>query len=460
MSVIEKQIVMQKDLRKIKRNSKRCIYTSSYDRGLSHLLEMWPDIKKNVPEAELVICYGWQLFDIAYPNNPERKAWKQKIDELMKQGGITHLGRISHEALWVELLKSGVHTYPTHFAEISCISCMKSQAAGAIPCIIDYAALKETVQFGVKIKGDIYDQETKELYKNSLIALLKDEKYQEEVRKEMIPWAKEKFAWSKVAKQWDEEFKKPLTEEKKLSIEVDRLMEDNQSLKAWDLVKDTNYEIKDRVWLRVKHAFNPEDYKKYYSEQLDEKPYPIEVSMDCTLLGSRFKWLLEKIDKQKPTTVVDLGCADGYTCLTLAKRGYKTKGINLYAPSILSARERASQLKLSADFEVRDLFDEKGKYDAVVLFEVLEHLPDPQKAIDHCMSLLNPGGHFYLSTPRVDHIGIEQHKREAHKGWDDGTPTGHLRVFTDKEISDMFKEYNVVEQTVDSERSILVEAVK
>jgi len=35
------------------------IYTSSYDRGLEHLLKMWPDVKKAVPDAELHIFYGW-----------------------------------------------------------------------------------------------------------------------------------------------------------------------------------------------------------------------------------------------------------------------------------------------------------------------------------------------------------------------------------------------------------------
>jgi 2-polyprenyl-3-methyl-5-hydroxy-6-metoxy-1,4-benzoquinol methylase len=236
-------------------------------------------------------------------------------------------------------------------------------------------------------------------------------------------------------------------------------MEDNQSLRAWDIVKDTNYEIKDRVWLRVKHAFNKEDYKKYYSELLDEKPYSDEVSLDCTLLGPRFKWLLDKIALQEPKYVLDLGCADGYTCLTLAKRGFRSKGVNLYAPSILAAREKASKLNLNAEFEVSDLFDVKEKADAVVLFEVLEHLPDPQKAIDHCMSLLKKGGHFYLSTPSTEHIGIEQHKLENHKGWDDGTPTGHLRVFTIDEIKKLFEKYKVLDIGFDADKSIVAEVI-
>lgn len=190
------------------RNKNLIVYGSSYDRGLEHLLKMWPDIKKEVPEAELHVFYGWQLFDIAYPDNPERKAWKEKMNELMKQPGITHLGRLSHEAVKKEFETAAIWAYPTHFGEISCITAMKAQANGAVPCVIDYAALKETVQFGVKIKGDIYDPETKELYKNGLIALLRDEKYQEDVRAEMIPWANEHFSWESVAKQWSEEFKK------------------------------------------------------------------------------------------------------------------------------------------------------------------------------------------------------------------------------------------------------------
>lgn len=54
----------------IRRNSYWCMYCSSYDRGLEHLLKMWPEVKKQVPEAELHVFYGWQLFEKFYHNNP------------------------------------------------------------------------------------------------------------------------------------------------------------------------------------------------------------------------------------------------------------------------------------------------------------------------------------------------------------------------------------------------------
>lgn len=655
----------------IKRDPHLIVYGSSYDRGLEHLLKMWPDIKSAVPDARLRIFYGWHLFDLGYRDNPERMAWKEKINKLMEQDGITHLGRISHGAVAEEFKKAGIWAYPTHFGEISCITAMKAQANGAIPCVIDYAALKETVQFGIKIKGDIYDQEIKDLYKGALIALLNDEKHQDAIRDEMMEWAKH-FAWSNVAKQWDGEFRREITPEERamqliladepiealrllnedsplrqklvrkldhmfnpekykqkyaddpmnwkpgivnyprhdwilkeakdaktlidlgcyegslvykfgkgargvemckaakdtkrnivtgdattyqdgkkydavcaceiiehlpdpqklidnmlslvsedgwcyittpngcydvaaaqkvwddpealidhvrtynkekierllagcdvavtiagkelyvkfrrnISNQVEELLENNQALKAWDLVKDTDHPLKEKVWPLVEHAFNPERYRKYYSEELIENPLPEDMALDCTNFYPRFKWLVEQIMKQQPTSVVDLGCADGYLCLTLAKRDIPSAGYNLYEPSIKIARERAKKYGLDAEFHCKDLMEVFRKYDAVVLFEVLEHLPEPQKVIDHCMSLVNPGGSFYLSTPSPDHWGIKLHKEEDHGSPFDGKPSGHLQIFTEEELREMLKAYKIIQFITDEQGCYLLE---
>jgi len=192
----------------MKRNNFACIYTSSYDRGLEHLLKMWPDVKKAVPKAELNVFYGWQLFVKFYSDNPASMAWKDKMDKLMEADGVVHHGRISQPELEEWYKKCGIWSYPTHFGEISCISAMKAQAWGAIPVVINYAALETTVQHGIKVDGDIYEPEVQKEYKKKLITLLKDHKRQEEIRKPMMKWAKDKFSWANVAKQWTEEFKR------------------------------------------------------------------------------------------------------------------------------------------------------------------------------------------------------------------------------------------------------------
>lgn len=189
-------------------NPLKVIYTSSYDRGLEHLLKIWPAVKEAVPEAELHIYYGWTLWDKFYKDNPSSMAWKAKIERGMEYDGVTHHGRVSQEEINKAMSECGIWAYPTHFGEINCITAMKAQALGCVPVTMNYAALETTVQHGIKIDGDIYDDETREEFTKELISLLQDPKRQEEIRAEMVPWANEKFTWKKVAASWDEEFKK------------------------------------------------------------------------------------------------------------------------------------------------------------------------------------------------------------------------------------------------------------
>ena len=188
------------------KNLTRVIYTSSYDRGLEHLLKMWPDVIKEVPEATLAIFYGWQLFDQFYSGNPASMKWKENMVKMMSQPGVTEFGRVSQIDLVKEYEKSGIWAYPTHFGEINCISGIKAQAYGCEPVVVNYAALKETVQYGRKVEGDIYDEETQEEFKKQLILALQNP-LSDAKRLEMQKWAVDTYKWEKIAKDWDKLFR-------------------------------------------------------------------------------------------------------------------------------------------------------------------------------------------------------------------------------------------------------------
>lgn len=179
----------------------RLFYGSSYDRGLEHLLKMWPEIKKAYPDAELHICYGWELYDKAYPDNPERIAWKHRMNDDMDYPGIKHHGRVGKRQLRKIQKKCGIWAYPTHFGETCCITGMDCQFVGCVPVVIDLAGLKETVQSGIKVEGDIYDEETQAEYLRELLALMGDEpRWQKESEKaKKVAGA---FGWWRVARHW------------------------------------------------------------------------------------------------------------------------------------------------------------------------------------------------------------------------------------------------------------------
>ena len=184
----------------------KMLYASSYDRGLAHLLKMWPEIKKELPKAKLEVCYGWELFLRGYSNNPQMMKWKSEIDELMKQDGITHHGRVSKKELDKITSSCDLWVYPTHFEETNCITALNSQRFGCVPVTMELAALQDTVFSGVKIDGDITDPEVQKIYIKELVSLAKDEKRMKEEKEKAIEGAK-KYSWTNIAKEWEVHFK-------------------------------------------------------------------------------------------------------------------------------------------------------------------------------------------------------------------------------------------------------------
>lgn len=202
----------------------RIFWGSSYDRGLKEMLEHWPKIKLEFPEAELRIAYGWQTWEALAKQNPQTYAAfesvKESIENLMSQEGITHLGRISHKEVAKEMLAADVWAYPTWWPEISCITAMKAQVGGAIPVVIPTAAVDETVQWGVKTSRGYYHSihgeivapfDAFEQWVEAMRFMLeKPQEERDQYRKDMMAWAREKFSWENVALSWVEEFEKEL----------------------------------------------------------------------------------------------------------------------------------------------------------------------------------------------------------------------------------------------------------
>lgn len=138
----------------IEREPHRFIYSSTPDRGLETILDMWPRIRAKMPDATLHVYYGWETFYDFQKNNPERMAWMKKVQEKMKQDGVVDHGRVGQDILAKDMMKSTFWLYPTDFPEIHCITACEMQAAGVIPITSGYAALEETQQTGVKIPTD------------------------------------------------------------------------------------------------------------------------------------------------------------------------------------------------------------------------------------------------------------------------------------------------------------------
>lgn len=125
----------------------RCVYASSPDRGLLRLLDLWPFIVKNEPQAELHVAYGWQNVDKGIDRgSTELLGIKNAVLEKLKTTErVVWRDRLSQTDLAQLYCESYLWLYPTQFLEVSCISAMEAMAGGAVPITTKSGALPETI---------------------------------------------------------------------------------------------------------------------------------------------------------------------------------------------------------------------------------------------------------------------------------------------------------------------------
>lgn len=95
-------------------------------------------------------------------------------------------------------------------------------------------------------------------------------------------------------------------------------------------------------------------------------------------------------------TLLDVGCATGVFLDLMSRRGWEVHGVDVSAYAAAAARERGISIL------GRRLEDLEGKgpcFDAITLWDVIEHLEDPLDALARCFTLLRPGGRLVLTTP-------------------------------------------------------------
>lgn len=175
------------------REPHKVFYASSPDRGLEYLLDEWPNVLKEVPDAKLYWAYGWDTFDALRKGDPVAMKWKDDMVAKMEKLGVIQLGRIGKDELYEHYLTSQIWAYPTQFDEINCIVSQEAQAGGAYPVCTNFAALKE---FVLVEGGKVEDR------KDFTAKLIHHLKFNTVLTRDFVEEARKKFSWEVTAKAW------------------------------------------------------------------------------------------------------------------------------------------------------------------------------------------------------------------------------------------------------------------
>ncbi|MGQ7888087.1 class I SAM-dependent methyltransferase [Paenibacillus sp. WC2504] len=138
------------------------------------------------------------------------------------------------------------------------------------------------------------------------------------------------------------------------------------------LIKD----IYDRTWVAMRDIYATNTFKEHAS----------------------FSVLLLDMFFNKKGKLLEVGSGTGEFLWLARETGWQVQGLEPSADACEYAKERYG-LELRNEIWDSSLFEKEEKFDAIVFWHVLEHIPSPISFMKQVHSLLAPGGRVLFSVP-------------------------------------------------------------
>lgn len=125
--------------------------------------------------------------------------------------------------------------------------------------------------------------------------------------------------------------------------------------------------------------------------------------------------------------LLDFGCAAGYFLKIARAVGWEISGVEL-SQEMANSAEKLLGIPIIGDISSLPV---AHPFDAITLWEVIEHLPRPLETLREFYARLRPNGAVMLSTPNTAHWQAQR----APDRWAGYRPPSHLLYFTPETLS-------------------------
>ncbi len=184
-------------------------------------------------------------------------------------------------------------------------------------------------------------------------------------------------------------------------------------------------------------------YGKSYWFEHQEKDlgYNNIITRARTDIPERVLYWLEVFLKYKipPANTLELGCSHGGFVAILQLAGFQASGLELSPWVVDFARKVFHVPMLLGPIEKQDI--PAASLDAILLMDVLEHIPGPSAVMSNCLKLLKPDGILLIQTPRY------QEGKAYQKMLNEADPflkllkaPEHIYLFSQSSITKLFQE--------------------
>lgn len=151
--------------------------------------------------------------------------------------------------------------------------------------------------------------------------------------------------------------------------------------------------------------------------------------------------LEELVRATNARAVHEVGCGEGYWTLRWAARDLEARGSDFSEQVIAVARDNGARRQTSATFRVASVYDLREPDDVaelVVCCEVLEHLEEPERALQRLSNVARPW--LIVSVPREPIWRLMNMARGRY--WSDlGNTPGHIQHWSRAEFIALLSRY-------------------
>jgi 2-polyprenyl-3-methyl-5-hydroxy-6-metoxy-1,4-benzoquinol methylase len=150
------------------------------------------------------------------------------------------------------------------------------------------------------------------------------------------------------------------------------------------------------------------DYPRAIGEKgrswLRTKPFANNPRESARLLID-FGYILELLDLQPGSTMVELGCGSGWMTRFAARHGVRAEGYDISPEMIEIAQELAGEEGLDVAFAVGDMeqLDLGRRFETCLIYHALHHTPRADLVLRAAHRTLVPGGRLLLCEPNWKH---------------------------------------------------------
>ncbi|NMC36083.1 class I SAM-dependent methyltransferase [Candidatus Beckwithbacteria bacterium] len=110
--------------------------------------------------------------------------------------------------------------------------------------------------------------------------------------------------------------------------------------------------------------------------------------------------------KSPITDILDVGCNKGFIGQVLKENGWQGQISGLDKDKTYKKDVLKLKYKKFYEINLEDTFKLEGKFDAIIIGDVLEHLVNPIRALKQLKTYLKPKGIFIISLPNIANFYI------------------------------------------------------